>query len=169
MTTRRAALIAAVGVVAFLLDRISKALVVANVPLHERREVIGDFLRVTHTHNSGSAFGMFQESTTALSILSVVAVGAILYYYRSIAGRSPLLAATLGMQLGGAFGNLVDRVSQGYVVDFIDAGVGGVRFWAFNLADSSIVVGIVLVCGLLWLEESRSSRPAGGGPLAAGE
>lgn len=169
VTTRRAALIAAVGFAAFLLDRVSKALVVANVPLHDTREIIGNLLRITHTQNSGSAFGLFQERTMVLSVLSVVAVAAILYYYRTLAARSPLLAATLGMQLGGAFGNLVDRLGQGYVVDFIDAGLGGVRFWAFNLADSSIVVGIFLLSGLLWLEERRSPRPAGGGPLAAGE
>jgi signal peptidase II len=81
---------------------------------------------------------------------------AILYYYRQIASTSPIIAATLGMQLGGAFGNLVDRVGQGYVVDFVDIGIpGGWRFWAFNVADSSIVVGILLVSLLLWRQEER--------------
>jgi len=169
VTTRRAAFIAAVAVAVVLLDRVTKAIVVENIPLHGSREVIGTVLRITHTQNSGSAFGLFQDRTTMLSLLSVVAVAAILYYYRTIAARSPLIAATLGMQLGGAFGNLVDRLGQGYVVDFVDAGVGDVRFWAFNVADSSIVVGIFLVSGLLWLEERRAPRPAGGSPLAAGE
>ena len=158
MTPRRVVLIAAVAAVVFVLDRITKGFVVANVPLHTSREMLGDWLRITHTQNSGSAFGLFQERTTILSILSIVAVGAILYYYRAIAARSPLLAATLGMQLGGASGNLVDRLGQGYVVDFVDAGVGSVRFWAFNVADSSIVVGIFLISGLLWLEERKASR-----------
>lgn len=160
MTVRRVALITAVAALVFVLDRITKGLVVANVPLHASREVLGEWLRITHTQNSGSAFGLFQERTTVLSILSVVAVAAILFYYRAIAARSPLIAATLGMQLGGAFGNLVDRLGQGYVVDFVDAGVGSVRFWAFNVADSSIVVGIVLVSGLLWLEERKVPRAA---------
>jgi signal peptidase II len=74
---------------------------------------------------------------------------------------SPWIAGTLGMQLGGAFGNLVDRVTQGYVVDFIDVGIpNGPRFWSFNVADSSIVVGIFLVTFLLWLSERQRPAPA---------
>jgi signal peptidase II len=81
----------------------------------------------------------------------------ILYYYRGIAARSAPIAATLGMQLGGATGNLVDRIGQGYVTDFVDVGIpNGWRFWAFNVADSSIVVGIFLVTFFLWLEERRA-------------
>ena len=71
----------------------------------------------------------------------------------------PLVSATLGMQLGGAFGNLLDRITQGYVVDFVDVGVGDIRFWAFNVADSSIVVGIILVTAALWYEEHRATTP----------
>src|SRR5439155_150459 len=72
-----------------------------------------------------------------------------------------MVTATLGMQLGGAAGNLVDRVRQGFVVDFIDVGIGDVRFWAFNMADSSIVVGIALVTFALWREERRAqAKPA---------
>ena len=83
------------------------------------------------------------------------------YYYRQIAARSWPIAATLGMQLGGAMGNLVDRVGQGYVTDFVDVGIpGGWRFWAFNVADSSIVVGIFIVTGLLWLEERKAQGTA---------
>ena len=92
-------------------------------------------------------------------MLSVVAVLAIVYYYRQIASNSSLVSATLGMQLGGAFGNLLDRVTQGYVVDFVDVGIGDIRFWAFNVADSSIVVGIILVTLALWYEERRAATP----------
>jgi signal peptidase II len=63
------------------------------------------------------------------------------------------------MQLGGAFGNLVDRIGQGHVVDFVDVGIpGGPRFWAFNVADSSIVVGIIAVTALLWWQERQQTR-----------
>ncbi len=111
--------------------------------------------------NTGAAFGLLPERTTLLSILSVVAVGAIVFYYRRLAADSRLIAATLGMQLGGAFGNLVDRIGRGYVVDFVDVGIpNGPRFWSFNVADSSIVVGIIAVTALLWWQERRQSPAA---------
>jgi signal peptidase II len=158
---RRLLLVATVALVAFTLDRVTKMWVEQNIPLYGARPVVDDYVRIVHTQNSGAAFGLLPERTTLLSILSVLAVVAILYYYRQIASNSPLIAATLGMQLGGAFGNLVDRMGQGYVVDFVDVGIpGGVRFWAFNVADSSIVVGIFLVTFLLWQEERKTAARA---------
>lgn len=161
MNARRIGLIAAVAVVVFALDRLTKAAVVASIPLYETREVIGPYLRLTHVRNTGAAFGLAQDRTTLLSVLSILAVLAILYYYRTLAMRSPWLAGTLGMQLGGAFGNLYERLSQGYVVDFVDVGLPeGPRFWSFNVADSSIVVGIFLVTFLVWLSERQRPAPA---------
>jgi signal peptidase II len=162
----RVLLVAGVAAVIFVLDRMTKAWVTENIPLGTARPVVGDYVRIVHAQNTGAAFGLLPERTTLLSVLSVVAVLAIVYYYRQIASSSSLVSATLGMQLGGAFGNLLDRVTQGYVVDFVDVGVGEIRFWAFNVADSSIVVGIILVTAALWYEEHRSERgalqPSGG-------
>jgi signal peptidase II len=162
MSPRRLALVAGIAVLVFALDRVTKIWVQQNVPLYEGRNVVGEYVRIVHTQNTGAAFGLLPERTTLLSVLSVLAVLAIVYYYRQFANSSPVVTATLGMQLGGAFGNLLDRVTQGYVVDFIDVGlVPGPRFWAFNVADSSIVLGILLVTLLLWREERRSApRPA---------
>jgi signal peptidase II len=162
MAPRRILLVAGIAVATFALDRITKVWVERNIELYDARRVVGDWVRIVHTENTGAAFGILPERTTLLSILSVFAVFAILYYYRQIASGSPLISATLGMQLGGAFGNLVDRAGQGYVVDFVDVGIpGGWRFWAFNVADSSIVLGILFVTFLLWQEERRSApRPA---------
>ncbi len=161
MNPKRIALIAGVAVAVFVLDRLTKDLVVANIPLYETRDVIGPYLRISHVANSGAAFGLAQDRAGLLSVLSIFAVLAILYYYRTIAMASPWIAGTLGMQLGGALGNLVDRIAQGYVVDFIDVGLpDGPRFWSFNVADSSIVVGIFLVTYLLWLSERRRPVPA---------
>ena len=161
MSPGRIALVAGVGVFVFVLDRLTKLWVEQNIPLHEGRQVVGDYVRIVHTQNTGAAFGLLPERTTLLSILSVVAVLAIVYYYRQFANSSPLVTATLGMQLGGAFGNLFDRVRQGYVVDFVDVGIpGGLRFWAFNVADSSIVLGIIFVTFLLWQEERKTPAPA---------
>lgn len=162
MAPRRVLLIAGVAAAVFVLDRLTKMWVERNIELYGARPVIGDYVRIVHTQNTGAAFGLLPERTTLLSILSVLAVIAILYYYRQIASSSPLVAGTLGMQLGGAIGNLVDRVGQGYVVDFVDAGIpGGWRFWAFNVADSGIVLGILFVSLLLWQEERKlTPRPA---------
>jgi signal peptidase II len=152
-------LVAVVAVVVFVFDRITKIAVESSVPLGSSVDVVGQWVRISHVTNSGAAFGLLPERTTLLSILSVVAVLAIVVYYRRLAADSRLIAATLGMQLGGAFGNLVDRIGQGYVVDFVDVGIpGGVRFWAFNVADSSIVVGIIAVTALLWWQERRQPR-----------
>ena len=159
MTPRRIALVAAVAVVVFVLDRVTKIAVEANLAVGRSVDVIGEWVRISHVTNSGAAFGLLPERTTLLSILSVVAVFAIVYYYRRLAADSLLVSATLGMQLGGAIGNLVDRVGQGYVVDFVDVGIpGGVRFWSFNVADSSIVVGIIAVTVLLWWQERAQTR-----------
>ena len=161
LTGRRLLVIAACAVAVFVADRVTKSWVAENIPLGTARPVVGDYVRIVHAQNTGAAFGLLPERTTLLSVLSVLAVLAIVYYYRQIASTSWLVTATLGMQLGGAAGNLVDRVRQGYVIDFVDVGVGDVRFWAFNVADSSIVVGIALVTFALWREERRAqARPA---------
>lgn len=158
MSPKRILLVVGVAAVTFTLDRITKMWVERNVALFDARPVVGDWVRIVHTENTGAAFGILPERTTLLSVLSVVAVMAILYYYRQIASSSPLVAGTLGLQLGGAIGNLVDRAGQGYVVDFVDVGIpGGWRFWAFNVADSSIVLGILFVTFLLWQEERKAS------------
>jgi signal peptidase II len=159
VTSRRVVLVAVVAVVVFVLDRITKIVVESSLAPGSSVDVIGQWIRISHVTNSGAAFGLLPERTTLLSILSVVAVFAIVYYYRRLAADSRLIAATLGMQLGGAFGNLVDRVGQGYVVDFVDVGIpAGPRFWAFNVADSSIVVGIIAVTALLWWQERQQPR-----------
>ncbi|HYY54067.1 MAG TPA: signal peptidase II [Candidatus Dormibacteraeota bacterium] len=152
---RRLAWIVFVAAVVFVLDRLTKNAVASNLRVGESREILDDYVRITHSQNTGAAFGLLPERTTLLSVLSVLAVLVILYYYRQLRSDAPLIATTLGLQLGGAFGNLVDRVGQGYVVDFIDVGIGPYRYWTFNVADSSIVVGIFGVLGLLWLEERK--------------
>ena len=161
MRTERLLFVLTVAVAVFALDRVTKSWVEQNIALGSARPIAGDYVRIVHAQNTGAAFGLLPERTTLLSVLSVLAVIAIVYYYRRIASSSWLVSATLGMQLGGAFGNLLDRITQGYVIDFVDVGVGDIRFWAFNVADSSIVVGIFLVTLALWYEERRvAAKPA---------
>ena len=101
----------------------------------------------------GAAFGFFPNQTLFLVLASFVGIGVLLIFYRANSLNSTLLRLSLGLQLGGAIGNLVDRVRLGYVVDFIDVGAWPV----FNLADSAIVVGLI---GLLWTLTSTRGRDA---------
>ncbi|MBI4218686.1 MAG: signal peptidase II [Chloroflexi bacterium] len=132
-------LLLAVLVTAFIADQVSKALVVRNLGLYESWPTDG-FFRITYARNTGTAFGLFQDQAMILTIISFVAVAAIIWFYRNTIS-SPILRAALGLQLGGAFGNLLDRLRLGYVVDFIDVGPWPI----FNFADSSIVIGIAIL------------------------
>src|SRR5947199_8595809 len=120
MSPRRLALVAGIAVLVFALDRITKLWVEQNIPLYESRQVVGDYVRIVHTQNTGAAFGLLPERTTLLSVLSVLAVLAIVYYYRQFANSSPLVTATLVLQLGGAFGNRLACVTQAHLVEFWD-------------------------------------------------
>lgn len=139
------------GVVA--LDQITKALVERLMDLGQSVPVEG-LLRLTYVTNSGSAFGFFQGQTLFLIMASILGIGAVVLYYHSLAAH-PLLRWGLGLILGGAAGNLIDRVLRGAVVDFVDAELWpGYHFPAFNLADASINVGLLLLA--LHLFRSRS-------------
>ena len=140
---------------AFVLDQVSKWIITAWLDLGESWPSEG-FLRITYGTNSGTAFGLFPNHTTLLIFVSLVAIGFLFYFYRTHALPSLLLRFAIGLQLGGAFGNLVDRILNGKVVDFIDVGPWPI----FNLADSSIVVGIfILMATFLLTKESKDERP----------
>jgi signal peptidase II len=125
-------------------DQLSKAWLVATVQPGESLSVVGDLVRLIHTRNSGGLFGLFRDSAAIFAIASVGVIGLIVVYHaRSRA--SVLLSVALGLLLGGAIGNLVDRVRFGYVIDFVDAGIGDLRFYTFNAADSAISTAIVLL------------------------
>jgi len=115
------------------------------------------FFRITHIHNTGAAFGLFQGHSFALTIVGLVAIAVILLYTLFLYRRFPILdnklgKSAVGLVVGGTVGNLIDRLQFGYVTDFIDFG-----FWpAFNIADSAIVVGaIILAYSLLPLARTE--------------
>ena len=138
-----------VGIV-FSADQISKAVVRNNLLPGESVPDQG-FFRFTHTSNTGSAFGLFPDQTIFLILASFVGIGILILVYRSHGFSSILLRLSLGLQLGGAFGNLVDRVRMGKVTDFIDVGSWPI----FNIADTSIVVGIILLIILFVSSDSK--------------
>lgn len=137
-------------------DQLSKHLVRANLRLGESWPADGLF-RLTHGTNSGSAFGLFPNQTAILILASVMAIGFLIYFYRRHALPRPLLRFAIGLQLGGALGNLIDRLRVGNVVDFIDLGPWPI----FNLADSCIVVGMSLLIASLLFGDARPSSATG--------
>lgn len=155
------AILLAVGAAVLAFDQVTKALIVANLPLGSSVPVIGDLVILWHVRNAGAAFSLFQGGTALFLVVTVIALGMIVYFHRTFAGRSFWLEALLGIILGGTLGNLVDRVRQGYVTDFVSVGVGSVRFPTFNVADSSIVVGIgILVIVLMLLDRRQAAVTA---------
>ena len=136
-----------------IMDQASKYLVRITLSIHESWPETG-FVRLTHGTNTGAAFGFLPNATLFLIVASFFAIGFIYYFYRTQALPHRLLRLAIGLQLGGAFGNLIDRIRVGAVVDFIDVGPWPV----FNLADSSIVVGVTIL--VLTLILTRDARPA---------
>lgn len=126
-----------------LVDQFTKYLVIELLPYGWSFPSEG-FFRFTHVHNTGSAFGIFQGLNTPLVFVSFIGVIILVLIYRSQPHPSIWLRLSLGLQLGGAFGNLIDRLRLGYVTDFIDVSIWPV----FNLADASIVIGLLL---LAWI------------------
>ncbi|HEY0443020.1 MAG TPA: signal peptidase II [Candidatus Limnocylindrales bacterium] len=147
-----------VGLAAAVLiaDQVAKAWIVANVDPFRPTTVVGDYLRLILSHNTGALFGLFHDQAALFAIFSVVVIG-LLVWYQSKVGRSVLLSIALGLLLGGAIGNLSDRVRLGYVVDFVDAGIGSLRFYTFNIADAAISTALLLLILV-------ALRPSLGGP-----
>jgi signal peptidase II len=127
-----------------VLDQLTKAWLVANVAPGEVRSVIGDSVRFVYHQNSGALFGLFRDQAIVFGMLSIVVIGLIVGYHAR-SGRSRYMSLALGFLLGGAVGNMIDRLRLDYVVDFVDIGIGDLRFYTFNLADSGISAAIVLL------------------------
>jgi signal peptidase II len=151
---------ATIGIIA--LDQISKGLVSAALGLYDSKNVIPGFLDLVHVRNEGVAFGLL--NTTALpyktaitTLLAVTALAGIALYARQLQQREWVARIGLACILGGAIGNLIDRVRQGYVLDFVDVYWGTWHFWAFNVADAAISIGAVLVFVDLLLVRSHAS------------
>lgn len=143
----------------FLADRLTKILIEAALPLYESRVVVPGFFHIVHVRNQGIAFGLFAESPSAgktfiLVFLSTVALAGVGYVLWTTSTATPQQNFALALILGGAMGNLFDRVRAGGVVDFLDFFIGSYHWPAFNLADSAIVVG----GGLLLLRLGRSGK-----------
>jgi signal peptidase II len=142
-------------------DQLTKALVVTNLAVGEQVRVLGDLVQVWHVQNRGAAFSLFQGGTILFLVVSLLSIGMVAYFHRSLRERSTWLHVVLGIVLGGTLGNFIDRLRQGYVTDWLSVGFGDTRWPTFNVADSSVVVGIgVLVLYLLLTNPDRREATA---------
>ncbi len=142
--------------VIFALDQITKFLVVKNIPLHESWSFWPAFDRLfkfTFITNTGAAFGMFPQLGNAFTLIALVVIFGIVTFYHYLPTGNFWVRVSLGLQLGGAMGNVLDRLTRGYVVDFVKIG-----FWPiFNIADLAIVVGVAILAYYLWDEENNAN------------
>jgi signal peptidase II len=137
-------------------DQFTKYLIETRLPLYEvwaPIPVIEPFFRILHATNTGMAFGLFQGGGAIIAVVAVVVSGVIIYFNHTLPGNERLLRVALGLQLGGVLGNLIDRVRQGHVTDFLDFGPWPI----FNIADTALVVGVILLAYVMLTEGRRAA------------
>ena len=145
-----------IAILTVALDQICKHMVSVAIPLDSSISVFRGLFFISAVHNFGGAFGLFPSWAGSLAIVTVVVVVVILLFAHRRPSMPPIVRLALGLQLGGALGNLIDRLRFGYVIDFLDF-----RVWpVFNIADIAITVGVILLAYYLFFGEgSRQLEP----------
>ncbi len=144
-------------VIVFIIDQISKILVMNNLELEESKNVIKGFFKLTYTHNDGAAFGMFGGKMIFIVIVSIFILGYLLFELIHHKKKNITMDTGLSLLIGGLIGNLTDRLYFGYVRDFLDFKIFNYDFAIFNLGDTFIVVGVILFLLGVLLEEKREN------------
>ena len=153
-----------IALVIVVVDQITKAIVRSQFELHEGVLVIPGFFNLTRVHNTGAAFGMlnavdFPFKTVAISVVAACAVAGLAFFAATLPAVQWLSRLGIALIIGGAAGNLIDRIALGYVTDFVDLYWQGWHFWAFNVADAAITVGVALmILDMLGAGRHRVSR-----------
>jgi len=138
-------------------DQITKYWVRTHIPMGDMWSPwtwLAPYARLVHWKNTGAAFGMFQNFNLLFTLLAIAVSIAILYYFPRVPREEWPLRLAMGMQLAGAVGNLIDRLFQGYVTDFVSVG----NFAVFNVADASISVGVVVLILGVWIMEQSQKK-----------
>ena len=149
-----------IAVVMIVIDQWTKYLVIENMTIGESIPVIENIFYLTSHRNPGAAWGILQGQMWFFYIITLIVVGIIIYYIEHYAKTNRLLGISLGLVLGGAIGNLIDRVRFQEVVDFVDVYIFSYDFPIFNVADSSLVVGVILIGIITLFEEARKDKKA---------
>lgn len=153
-------LLIATGII--VLDQLTKAWIRSNVPEYTSMipiPALGEYFVFEHVRNYGAAFGILQEQSLLFVAIAFVVAIAILVYVKYLPIDQWFIRVLLGLQLGGAVGNLIDRLQQGFVTDFVKMGIPGVYYWPnYNVADSSIVIGVIGLGIFILFEDIRKQR-----------
>lgn len=145
------------AVCVLILDQVTKYIIIEKLPISSEIEVIRGFFYITHVKNTGAAFGLFQDSTRTLTIISIVAIVLIIILKIMLKLNYAFYNVSLGFILGGALGNLIDRYFVGEVTDFLNF-----TFWpVFNIADSFIIIGFCLIIILILREYFKKGKTQG--------
>lgn len=145
------------AVCVLILDQVTKYIIIEKLPISSEIEVIRGFFYITHLKNTGAAFGLFQDSTRTLTIISFVAIALIIILKIMLKLNYAFYNVSLGFILGGALGNLIDRYFVGEVTDFLNF-----TFWpVFNIADSFIIIGFCLIILLILREYFKKGKTQG--------
>jgi signal peptidase II len=145
------------------LDQLTKLLVRLEIPLHDSVPVIPGLLNLVHVRNTGAAFGFlnavdFPCKAPVVALAAALALAGIAVYAARLSSHERLARIGLALILGGAVGNLIDRLTLGSVVDFVDVVLGGWHFWAFNVADAAITVGVTaMLADMIGMDRHASS------------
>jgi signal peptidase II len=150
-----AGLVAAIVVV----DQATKAWIANELGGGRVIEFLSGAVRLVYTENNGAVFGMFRGQVGIFGLLSLGVI-ALIVWFHARSGRSAYMTLTLGLLLGGAIGNAADRIRLGYVVDFVDGGIGSIRFYTFNVADACISGAILLLLALALRPSLAGVTPA---------
>lgn len=153
----RYGLLFGVAIAIIIVDQVTKAMVRANIPYGEQwmpLKWLAPYFRFVHWNNTGAAFGLFQNGGLVFAIMAVIVSGVIIYYFPQIPREKKLIRVAMAMQMAGALGNLIDRLRFGPVTDFISVST----FAVFNVADSSITVGVGLLILALWLDDRKEKQ-----------
>ena len=159
---QRISLVLLVAFVVIALDQWTKIWVRSTIPDYTYIvpiKQLGDYFVFEHVHNYGAAFGILQNQGNLFVVIAAIVTVAILYYAGTLKPDQRILRILLGLQLGGALGNVIDRLYQGYVTDFVRVGIPGVYYWPnFNIADSAIVIGVIGLAIYIFVEDFRAQR-----------
>jgi|SRR5690625_3025113 len=143
------------AVIVIAIDQLTKWVVIKQMELYEQIPVIADFFYITSHRNKGAAWGILQDQMLFFYIITVIVTVGVVYYMEKYTKGNILLSISLSLILGGAIGNFIDRLFRKEVVDFLDFIIFGYDFPIFNVADSALVIGVILVFIATIVEEKK--------------